>query len=299
MSRSRAQELHRVDTEDYSTPPRHFTRYPPTASSTRHGRYPVSPSRPSWSASPPIRNERAIQTVDVPLPVSVNVDLVTDYNTLMNCYIPPPAWATTDYHEIRRAPAARRFITGSNSPADHSHHLYRMPHPVVSEIEDGSEEDDAREPWRDAATAATSSSPRRPRKGLKKWLHRFFGKLKRKRSSGRLRPTTTYLPTVPVPVATTSAFTVSSAPRSAYDSVQYRPHDRLNTGAFILDRTYTFQQHMPPCHPLTTATEQAAARVQMAMQTDSSGLELLMSSTRRARRIYDRQDGIIVELTRT
>jgi len=215
---------------------------------------------------------------------------------------------------------------GSNSPAYYSHRLYRNPHLSISSIEDGSE-DEARGPLSMAesdssssveerepssyhrgrlsrplsdrqapATAGASDPARRPPKGLKRMLKRFLNNFRSKRSSEPLPP---YLPTAAVPVATTGFTTLSPAPWNTYNSVQYSAYDGLNTGVYTLEATRTVRQHTTARrHPLTNATEQTAARVQMAMQTGSSELELIMSSTRRVRDIHDWQDGIVMGLMR-
>jgi hypothetical protein len=210
----------------------------------------------------------------------------------------------------------------SNSPAYYSRHQYQTPHLVISEIEDSSE-DEATEPAsmvasnspsamgvhqprsyhhegqsrplsdRQAPAKAGASGPsRRPLKGFKRMVQKLLDKFRSKGTSGRLPPPTRNLPPVPVPVTTTGIVTMSSVPWNTYDGVQYYVHGGLNTSALSLQRTHT------PLHPLTGATDQAAARVQMAMQTGSSELELLMRSTDRMRQVHDWQDGIIVDLMR-
>ena len=364
MYRSSVQEIPREDIGGYFNPPRHLTRYTQTAFPTRRAQYFGSPSRPSHPSRPvppPMRNEHAIHAFEFTQPVFSNFDLVTDHNTLMNSDIAPPAWATIDdhYYEMRRNRSARGFpippsdavrrrqraqvsvprstssmtgtstpfsSRGGNSPAYHSHHLYRNPHLSISEIEDDSE-DEARGPpsmaesespsymevhepssyhrerrsrplsdRRAPATAAAPGPSRRPLKGLKRMLRKFLNNFRSKRSSERLQP---YLPTAAIPVATTGVFTVSPAPWNTYNSVQYHASDALNTGAYILETTRTVQQHTAPRHPLTNATEQAAARVQMAMDTGSSEIGLLMRSADTVREVQDWQDEVVVALMRT
>jgi len=358
MYGSWAQEIPREDTGGYFPPHRHLTRYTQTSFPTRRAQHFGSPSHPSWPAPPPMRSEYAIQAFEVTQPVFSNFDLVTDHNTLMNIDIAPPAWATIDdhYYEMRRTRPARGFAIplsdavrprqraqvsvprstssmtgtgtsvssrGSNSPAYHSHHLYRNPHLSISEIEDGSE-DEARgppsmaesdssssvevhepssyhrerrsRPLSDRQAPATAAAPgpsRRPPKGLKRVLTKFLNNFRSKRSSERLQP---YLPTAAIPVATTGVVTVSPAPWNTYNSVQYHAYDVLNTGAYILETTRTVQQHTAPRHPLTNAREQAAARVQMAMDTGSSEMEFIMRSAGRVREVQDWQDGVVARM---
>ncbi len=334
MYHYRGQELPQADTLGYPTSTRHVIVHP-------QNQYLVSPSRPYWRASPPMRNESAIQTFEATHPVfSGDVNLVTDVNTILNCDIRPPPWATVDNHNHERRgvrPARRLAIpssdavwgrrrtlsrsTGSITSVGalessrgsnyYSRYWYQTPHHAISESEDDSE-DETREPvntvapslsgatevhpyhqerysrpWsnrRGPATAAVSGPSPRPLKGIKRVLHKILSKFRRKRPSGRLPPTTAYIPAALVPAATASAVTIILAPCNAYDSVQYCVHDEFNTGASTLERTHTIQmqiaQRQP--HPLTTETDQTVARVRRAVQTGSNeylGLIMMGTST--------------------
>ena len=277
MYQSRTLVRPQADAGSYPTPPKNLILHPHPAVPMRRAQYLVSPSHPSWPASPP---EYAIQAFD---PALSNLDLATDVNTLMNRNNRPPGWTAVDdyYHERRFATPSSDAVWGrhrtqisvsrstsitgtpesSRGSNYHSRYRYRIPHHAISEIEDDSEdhsedysedyseEDEAREPaehhsrpWSDRqapAIAAASGPSRRPLKGLKRVLHKLLSKLRRKRSSGRVPSSTTHLPTTPLQAAPTSAFTVSSTPWNAYDDVHYYTHDELTTGASILERTHT------------------------------------------------------------
>ena len=355
MYHYRDQELPLADTVGYPNSTRHVRIHPETASPTRRTQY---PSSPPWPAALPMWNEDAIQTFEETHPVfSDDDDLATDFNTIANCDIRPPAWAAVDdyYYERRGVLPARRFaipasdamwgqrstivsrspsITSAGTPESsrchdsYSRYRYQILNHAISEFEDDSEDDSTREPanrvepslssatevhpyhqerhpwpWSNRqapATAAASGPSPRPLKRIKRVLHKILSKFKKKRPSGRLPSPTTYLTTAVVPVATMSAFTVIPAPWTAYDGVQYCVHDELNTGASILERTHTIQMHMAQRqpHPLTTATDQRATRVQIAMQTGGSEVDLLMMGTSRTRQNHDWQDGVIVDLMR-
>ena len=357
MYHYRVQELPQADTMGYPTSTGHVRIHPRPATPACRTQYLVSPSRPPRPATPPMWNGEAIQTLEATYPVfSDDVDLATDFNTIANRDIRPPAWATVDdhYYERRGVPPARRFAipssdamwgrqsTLSRSPSSitiagapessrghdyYSSYRYQIPNQLISEFSDDSEDDEMREPanmvapnlssamevqpyhqerhlrpWssRQAPATAAASGPSRPLKGIKRVLHKIFNKFRRKRPPGRLPSPMTYLPTAPVPVATMGAFTVISAPWTAYDGVQYCVHDELNTGASLLERTHTFQMHVGQRqpHPLTMATDQADARVQIAMQTGGSEVDLLMMGTSRTRQRHDWEDGVIVDLMR-
>jgi len=336
----------------YLTPPRHFIQRPQPAAPTHRAQHFVSPTHPSWPASPPMWNEYMIEDFEVTQLVSLDSDLVTDSHTLANRNIPPRACATVEdhYYEIRGVPPSREFvvpsgdvswerrtktstsrstrnITGTSAPnssgGGHSltyygRHRDRVLRPVISEVEDGSEDDEASEPAstvsRDSpsamevygvsshhqgrrsrpliarrvqATAAPSGLSRRPLKGLKKMFHKMFGKFRRKKPTGYPPPTPAYPPSVSTPAATTSTFTMSPTPWNAYYGVQY--YDEFNTGVSVLEMTQAIQIHMPPRHPLTLGTEQARTRVQRARDNE---LERNMRSANGVRRIHEWRDGM-------
>ena len=335
MYQSRAQARPQGDTGGYHTPPRHIIFHPRTAIPGRHAQYLVSPPwrneyanqafediQPVFSNVDLATDVNTLMNRDIPPPAWATID--DHYHERRG--VPPARRLATPSDAVRRmriSMSRSTSITGTPEPSRgsnyYSRYRYQIPHHTISEMEDDSEddsenyseEDEAREPantaqyhsrpWSDRQAPATAAASRHPLKGLKRVLHKLLSKLRRSRSSGRLPPTPTYLPTAPVHAAPTSAFTVGPIPWNAYDDTQYYTHGELNTGASILERTHTtihvhvaHGQH----HPLTVATEQAAARVQRAMETGNSELDLLMRGMSRTRQVHDWQDGVVMDLVR-
>ena len=341
MNQYRAQPRPQADTRGYPTPPRPLIFHPQTAPPAPRAQYLVSPSwlasPPVWNeyANHAFEDIQPVLS-DVDLATDVNTLMNRDipppaWATIDRHYherrlAAPSSDAVWGRQSTRISMSRSTSSTGtpesSRGNNHYSRYRYQTPHHAISEIEDDSEdysedyseEDEEREPastaeyrpgsWSDRqapATAAASGPSRRPLKGLKRILHKLLSKLRRNRSSRRLPPPPRYLPTAPVQAAPTRAFTMSSTPCNAYDSVQYYTHDELNTGPPILERTHTtVQVHVVhgQRHPLTVATEQATARVQRAMQTGNSELDLLMRGASRTRQLHGWQDGVVMDLMR-